>query len=147
MARKVAVYAIQNLLITTYTGIPRGGSSDESLPVHLLPGGAAQTSLFKTYIFCFSPQEIFGFTTLEEDIEDDLEIVAAAKVIIYIIFWQYQCRYGTQSLFKGTITRDSRPVFSSNDFPWAPYTRVKAFSNMASNSRILSTKLVAQRCQ
>jgi hypothetical protein len=49
---------------------------------------------------------------------------------------------------KGTLTRDFWPLFfSSNNFPLAPGTRVKAFSNMASNSRGLSTKLVAQQCQ
>jgi hypothetical protein len=43
-------------------------------------------------------------------------------------------------IIKGTLIRDFRPlVFSSNNSPKAPDTRVKAFLNMASNSRRKST--------
>jgi hypothetical protein len=37
--------------------------------------------------------------------------------------------------------------FSSNNPIWAPDSRVKAFSNMASNSRSYSTKSVPEQCQ
>jgi hypothetical protein len=38
------------------------------------------------------------------------------------------------SFFKGILTQDFRPLFSSsNNFPWVPDTQIKAFSNMASN--------------
>jgi hypothetical protein len=49
---------------------------------------------------------------------------ASSKEDLYILF-----------NFKGTLTRDFRPLFfSSNNFLWVPDTQVKAFSNMASNS-------------
>jgi hypothetical protein len=49
---------------------------------------------------------------------------------------------------KGTLTRDFRPlVFSSINLPWASVTRVKAFSNISSNLRKYSRKLIAQQWQ
>jgi hypothetical protein len=52
------------------------------------------------------------------------------------------------SLFKGTVSRDFRPlIFFIKQSHLGPNSRVKIFSNMASNSRSYSTKLVPEWCQ
>jgi hypothetical protein len=48
-------------------------------------------------------------------------------------------------LKESCLTRDFCPlIFSSNNFPWASGRQVKAVSNISSNSRRYSTKLVVQ---
>jgi hypothetical protein len=52
------------------------------------------------------------------------------------------------TVFVGTVLRDFRHLwlFSPNNPIWAPDSRVKDFSNMASNSRRYSTKSGGDRC-